>query len=80
MPYEKRKRRKASVIGPAPEYEKRWQAEEDLRALIRAKEVRRDPERLKAAKAIAKEQLDKFKGQKKEAETAIDLAEGMNVE
>ena len=34
-----------------------WRAEDDMRILARAEEVRRDPKRLKAALAKAKEKM-----------------------
>lgn len=37
--------------------EKEWQIEDDLRALQRAEEIKRDPKRLAAAKAMAKKKL-----------------------
>ncbi len=37
--------------------EGKWQAEDDMRTLARAEEIRRDPKRLKAAQAIAKEKI-----------------------
>lgn len=37
--------------------EKRWRAESDMRTLAEAEEIRKDPKRLAAAKAMAKEKL-----------------------
>jgi len=37
--------------------EKSWQAEDDVRTLVRAAEIRKDGPRLKRAQAKAKEQL-----------------------
>lgn len=37
--------------------EAKWRAEDDMRALARAEEVKRDPKRLAAAKKMAKEKL-----------------------
>jgi hypothetical protein len=37
--------------------EKDWQVEEDMRTLIRANEIQRDPKRLAAAKACARSKL-----------------------
>lgn len=34
-----------------------WQVEEDLRTLIRAKEVEKDPKRMKAAQDLAKKKM-----------------------
>ncbi len=39
----------------------KWRAEDDLRALQRAKEIESDKSRMKAAKAIAKEQMNNLK-------------------
>ncbi len=37
--------------------QQQYQAEDDLRTLVRANEIRRDPARLARAKAMAKEQI-----------------------
>lgn len=37
--------------------DKEWQAESDMRALAEAEEIRKDPKRLKAALAKAKEKI-----------------------
>ena len=37
--------------------EQAWQAEDDVRTLVRAAEIRKDPARLKRARTKAKEQL-----------------------
>ena len=37
--------------------DKEWQAEDDMRTLVRAEEIRKDPKRLKAALAKAKERM-----------------------
>jgi hypothetical protein len=37
-----------------------WQAEDDMRTLARAEEIRRDPKRLAAAKAEAKKKLEEI--------------------
>lgn len=49
---------------PSPSYAKedqKWRAEDDLRALQRAKEIEGDKSRMKAAKAVAQEQLNVLK-------------------
>lgn len=49
---------------PSPSYAKedqKWRAEDDLRALQRAREIESDKSRMKAAKAVAKEQLNALK-------------------
>lgn len=35
----------------------KWQAEDDMRTLARAEEIRKDPKRFKAAVAMAKEKV-----------------------
>jgi len=50
--------------GPSTTYAKedqKWRAEDDLRALQRAREIESDKSRMKAAKAVAKEQLNTLK-------------------
>lgn len=37
--------------------DKKWQAEDDMRTLLRAKEIEKDPKRLAAARAMAKEKM-----------------------
>lgn len=37
--------------------ERKWRAEDDLRTLTRAREIRNDPARMKAVRTLAKEQL-----------------------
>lgn len=40
--------------------DKDWQAESDMRALAEAEEIRKDPKRLKAALAKAKEKIEEL--------------------
>jgi len=47
---------KATAV-KASKTEQDWMAEDDLRTLMRAAEIRKDPARLKRAQAKAKEQL-----------------------
>lgn len=71
LPVEELKTSKAKPIpvkivseSPSPSYVKedqKWRAEDDLRALQRAKEIESDKSRMKAAKAIAKEQMNTLK-------------------
>ncbi len=42
------------------EMNKDWQAESDMRALAEAEEIRKDPKRLKAALAKAKEKIEEL--------------------
>lgn len=41
--------------------DKEWQAEDDMRTLVRAEEIRKDTKRLKAAQAMAKKRADELK-------------------
>jgi len=46
---------------PPTSDDQKWRAEDDLRALQRAREIENDKARLKAAKAIAEEQMSALK-------------------
>jgi hypothetical protein len=48
------------------ETDKDWQAEDDLRCLMHAEEVKRDSKRLKAAMALAKEKMKDLESVKME--------------
>lgn len=50
-----------SDVASYPKEDTKWRAEDDLRALQRAKEIESDKTRMKAAKAIAKEQMSNLK-------------------
>lgn len=41
--------------------DKKWEIEQDLRALQRAEEIKKDTKRMAAVKALAKEKLDELK-------------------
>lgn len=43
--------------GPSAAEEKRWRAEDDLRALNRAEEIRKDAKRMAEVKRLATEQI-----------------------
>lgn len=47
----------AKLSKQALDREKRWQAEDDLRTLQRADEIKKDTKRMKAAECCAKEQV-----------------------
>lgn len=47
----------AYVGGPSKAEQDRWQAEDDLRTLIRAAEIKKDKGRMANARKVAKEQL-----------------------
>ena len=42
--------------------DRKWQAEEDVRTLVRAEEIRKDAARLRRATAMAKKQLTALQG------------------
>jgi len=52
---------KKSMISAVPAIDKNWQAEDDLRTLVRACEIRKDGKRHAAVKALAKKQLAELK-------------------
>jgi len=77
----RRKRRKSakSALLPVPtedKWQKRWEIERDLEALCRADAVKKDPERMKLVKAMAKEKLEESKRKEDEARKMVDLGEG----
>jgi len=70
LPVEKLKASKkpipVKIVSDAPstkyaDEDKKWRAEDDLRALQRAAEIQADKGRVKAAQAIAKEQMANLK-------------------
>ncbi|MFA6509943.1 MAG: hypothetical protein WCV62_05760 [Candidatus Peribacteraceae bacterium] len=85
MGYEKKRKKKggggvalATMPSNMVEDQKRWEAEDDLRAMARAMAVKADPARMKRACALAKEKMDESEGKKKEAEMLIKMGkEGM---
>lgn len=64
-------RKKNYAIECSPE---KWEIEEDLRAVIRAKAVQADPERMKKVKALAKEKREEYQRRKEEAQEALSLS------
>lgn len=44
-------------MGKMDAQEKKWRTEEDLRTLANAEEIKRDPERMKACKLMAKQRM-----------------------
>ena len=80
---EKRKKRKGTAAASLPksndDWEKRYQVEEDLRAITRAKAVESDPTRMELCQKLAKEKLEESKRRREEAQALIDLGEGKNI-
>ena len=60
--------------------EDRWQVEEDLRALARAKGVQSDPKRMEKVRALAKEKLSENRRRQEEANELVELGEGKGEE
>ncbi len=81
---EKRKKRKGTgaalpVDCCSSDWDKRYQVEEDLRAITRAKAVESDPVRMDLCRKLAVEKLDENKRKREESQSVIDLAEGKNI-
>ncbi|MCU7372846.1 hypothetical protein PEC18_18775 [Paucibacter sp. O1-1] len=51
----------ADVKASAPRAPDEWEIREDMRTLIRAKEIQSDPKRLARAKAMARKELENLK-------------------
>ena len=76
MQYKKKRKKKSTMGSPEAYNPEKWEIEQDLNAVARAHAVKKDPERMKKCKALAKEKLDESKRKKDEAETLVDLGEG----
>ena len=55
-------------IGASSSYEDKYRAEDDMRTLAKAQEVKKDPKRYKAALACAKEKIAEMEAAFPEAE------------
>ena len=60
-------------------YKDEYEIEEDLRALARASAVKKDPERMKCVKAMAKKKLEEYKRQEDEKKALVALGEGKDI-
>ncbi len=67
-----------SVCSTDSEWERKWQAEQDLEALCRVKAIEKDPKRMEAAKALAKAKLTENKARLAELQGKVDMGEGLN--
>lgn len=47
--------------GAALSEDKKWQAEDDMRTLLRAKEIEKDPKRMAAVREMAKQKMADIK-------------------
>jgi hypothetical protein len=61
----KKKRKKIVETAPSKFSEDRWKVESDLEAVARAFAVKKDPDRMKKVKNLAKEKLDESKRKEK---------------
>ena len=59
-------------------WEKKYQIEQDLEALCRVKAINKDPKRMEAAKALAKEKLAENKAELARIQGKVDMGEGLN--
>lgn len=73
-----KKKNSTTCCGPDGEWEKWYQAEQDLEALCRVKAVNKDPKRMEAAKALAKDKLAENKARLAELQGKVDMGEGLN--
>ena len=71
-------KKKSNVVYSGDDWEKKYQIEQDLEALCRVKAINKDPKRLDAAKALAKEKLAENKAQLAEIQGKVDMGEGLN--
>lgn len=51
----------SDVGGPDPAEQKKWRAQDDIRTMQEAEKIRKDKERMKAMKEIAKQQVKDLK-------------------
>ena len=58
-------------------WEKKYQIEQDLEALCRVKAINKDPKRMEAAKALAKDKLTENKARLAELQGKVDMGEGL---
>jgi predicted secreted Zn-dependent protease len=69
----------AKKIGCEPCGMDDWETERDLEALTRANSVKKDPERMKKVKALAKKRLEENKQRRDQAQEMVDLGEGKDI-
>lgn len=55
-----------------------WEIERDLDAVVRARAVEKDPERMKKVKALARKRLEDNKRRRDEMQALVDMGEGKN--
>ena len=68
----------SNTVCGVDDWEKKYQIEQDLEALCRVRAINKDPKRLEAAKALAKEKLAESKAELARIQGKVDLGEGLN--
>ena len=71
-------KKKSNAVCSGDDWEKKYQIEQDLEALCRVKAIEKDPKRMEAAKALAKEKLAENKAELARIQGKVDLGEGLN--
>lgn len=70
--------KKSNAVCSSDDWEKKYQIEQDLEALCRVKAINKDPKRMEAAKALAKEKLAENKAELARIQGKVDMGEGLN--
>ena len=68
----------SNTVCGVDDWEKKYQIEQDLEALCRVRAINKDPKRLEAAKALAKEKLAESKAELARIQGKVDMGEGLN--
>ena len=71
-------KKKSNAVCSSDDWEKKYQIEQDLEALCRVKAINKDPKRMEAAKALAKEKLAENKAELARIQGKVDMGEGLN--
>ena len=71
-------KKKSNAVCSSDDWEKKYQIEQDLEALCRVKAINKDPKRMEAAKALAKEKLAESKAELARIQGKVDMGEGLN--
>ena len=71
-------KKSAKDVFGGDDWEKKYQIEQDLEALCRVKAINKDPKRMEAAKAPAKEKLAESKAELARIQGKVDMGEGLN--
>lgn len=63
-------------MNPTPKNDKEWQASDDYRALVRAEELKMDPDRMKAAMAWGEKEREAIEARAEAAENLAKMWKG----